>query len=162
MSCNDKCKDTICNHGYCFKGDCFCSEGYSGENCDIRESDKFVGDYKGQIHDGIEVQNVDVIIKNRNNIDPWNIELKLEVRNNVKYDLLAHVYLDTLYIHEQRVSHIDSYMVNGNVVYDITVNDIFGSKGILSKDKENLDFNIELINPEIKIPIEYQVNVKRK
>jgi len=162
-SCVDKCKGEKCSdHGYCFKGDCFCSNGYSGENCDIRMSDKFVGNYKGQLIDGNDEQNIDVKINNKNNIDPWNIELKLDIKNSVEYNLLAHVNLDTLYIHEQRITHIDSFIDNGEVVYDISVNDIHRSKGLISKDRETLNFILSLVNPVIKIPIRYQVKVKRE
>lgn len=162
ISCIDKCKDKICDHGYCFKGDCFCSEGYSGKECNIRESDKFVGLYKGNMVDGPDKQNIDINIKNNNSIDPWNIDLLLNTNNGINFNLRAYVVADTFYILKQRVSHIDSFVDNGTVVYDITVNDIFSTKGLFNKKDSALNFPLKLINPEIRILTEYQIKAKKQ
>ncbi|HHH54747.1 MAG TPA: hypothetical protein ENK91_13880 [Bacteroidetes bacterium] len=46
-SCTDKCKDVNCNNGICVDGNCSCDFGWMGENCNIKESSVFFGEWKG-------------------------------------------------------------------------------------------------------------------
>ncbi|MFI4963030.1 MAG: hypothetical protein ACHP6H_04135 [Legionellales bacterium] len=44
----DKCKDVTCQHGgTCSGGNCTCTTGYEGTNCETKSRDKFVGTYTG-------------------------------------------------------------------------------------------------------------------
>lgn len=44
-SCNkDECKDVVCqNGGTCSEGNCSCSSGYEGTNCETKSVTKFIG-----------------------------------------------------------------------------------------------------------------------
>ena len=145
-SCLDKCKDKLCENGYCIKGDCFCDAGYSGENCEIRESDKFAGKYSGKIIcDNLE-QSVTTIIENYFE-NPWDISVNID-NYTTKMDLRAHVKSDSIFIENQFVELIDSYTVNGTVVYDTVVNLIYPSSGILKNDSI-LEFDLKMKGEEI-------------
>lgn len=48
-ACNkDKCKDVVCQHsGTCSEGNCTCTTGYEGTNCETLSRAKFIGTYVG-------------------------------------------------------------------------------------------------------------------
>ena len=142
-SCVDKCKDTICNNGYCIKGDCFCEDGFSGTNCEIKESDKFTGHYTGNMEcDGI-VQH-DTRVQINNNFDnPRKILMRLS-NSNRSITLNAHIFKDSLFIHNQFIENIDTIVINGKEFYDTTLLLIYPSNGILSNDSIlNFQFNVK-------------------
>ena len=46
-SCDDKsCQDVVCGYNQtCNSGNCYCNDGYEGDNCDEFAYEKYVGDY---------------------------------------------------------------------------------------------------------------------
>lgn len=44
-SCNNPCKDTICEQGKCEEGICICDAGFEGPTCDTRVVSKFIGNF---------------------------------------------------------------------------------------------------------------------
>lgn len=45
-SCKGPCRGVTCNNGECVgEGECVCSDGYEGDNCDISNNQKFSGTY---------------------------------------------------------------------------------------------------------------------
>ena len=131
-ACSDQCKDTFCENGYCIKGDCFCSDGYSGDNCEIKESDKFGGEYKGVLtYNEIPQSGTEMLIKTKPS-NPWDVSVSLSNNNGIDYQLNAHVNKDTLFIEKQFVEENDFY----NLIYPSTA--------ILEKDSIlNFDLNIK-------------------
>ena len=132
ISCKDKCKDVICFNGYCEKGECICFDGYSGENCKIKESDKFAGNYTGKIVCDAITQPVKAGIINDFN-SPRQIRILINNFSNT-IDLKGHVLIDSIYIDSQSIEIIDSVIINGQIVYDTTINLIYPSSGILTND----------------------------
>lgn len=131
-SCFDKCKDKLCENGYCIKGDCFCDDGYSGENCEIKESDKFSGIWSGSINCDLLVQPVTTTISN-NFLNPRKILLNID-NFSQQMKLRANIYKDSIFIENQFIENIDSYSVGGHVYYDTVINLIYPSSGILITD----------------------------
>lgn len=126
-SCEDKCKDTICENGFCVKGDCFCSDGYSGINCEIKESDKFVGNYEGiQTCFGFP-QTLNMQISNFAD-NPWNINISLDNNNGIVFDLRGYVKNDSLFIENQFIEILDPFEEPP------IINLIYPSNGILIED----------------------------
>ena len=144
-SCKDKCKDTICENGFCVEGDCFCSDGYSGTTCEIKESDNFVGNYEGtQTCFGI-VQSLKMQISNYPE-NPWNINITLDNNNGVDFNLRAYVKKDSLFIEKQFVELIDPFE-------DTTiVNLIYPSSGVL--------INESLLDIDLTYKGEFKVTCK--
>ncbi len=142
----DKCKDKLCENGYCIKGDCFCDDGYSGKNCEIKESDKFAGIWSGLIKCDFLEQPVTTKINN-NFSNPRQILLQFD-NFSKKMELRAHIYDDSLFIENQFVESIDSYTVNGQIYYDTIVNLIYPSSGIL-KDDTILEFDLKMKGDEL-------------
>jgi hypothetical protein len=146
FSCTDKCKDKICENGYCIKGDCFCEDGYSGENCEIKESEKFAGKYSGKIIcDNLE-QPVNSIIDN-NFDDPRKITLSID---NFSSELMfkGHIKKDSIFIENQFIEAISSYIDNGTVYYDTIIYLIYPTAGKLT-NKKNLNFNLKIRADEL-------------
>lgn len=50
QSCQDPCKDVLCNNGACIEGICECDAGYEGESCAIEWRAKILGDYEAVQH----------------------------------------------------------------------------------------------------------------
>ena len=141
-SCTDKCKDKICSHGYCIKGDCFCEDGYSGENCEIKESDKFAGFYRGKMEcDGL-VQNGTSLLINNDFDNPREIAMNLKNSNN-SIRIRAHVRKDSLFIYNQFFEKIDTIVVGEKEYYDTTLLLIYPSGGVLKNDSI-LDFDLKI------------------
>lgn len=135
ISCDDKCKNIICENGFCIEGDCFCSDGYSGTNCEIKESDKFIGSYEGTQTCFGKVQPLKIKISNFPD-NPWDVSMELDNSSGVEFLLRANVNRDSLFLDNQFVEMIDTF---GN---DPILNLIYPSKGILIDDKY---LNIDLI-----------------
>ncbi len=127
-SCGDKCKDVYCENGYCIKGDCFCDQGFSGSNCEVKESDKFVGLYSGKLSfpDMSVVQSVDVKVKN-DQFNPFDINIGINSHNGVgSFELKAHVRDDSIFIEQT----FNEFYTD----YDTTINLIYTSVGKLVHD----------------------------
>lgn len=123
-ACTDPCKDKDCENGYCIEGDCFCSDGYSGENCEISESDKFVGNYSGKQICPEGTQTIKVKITNKSD-DPRSISITLD-NNSTAISLRGNIRKDSIFIPNQwvKVSVGDSNITN-----------LFNaSKGIILRD----------------------------
>jgi hypothetical protein len=123
-ACTDPCKDKDCYNGYCIEGDCFCLDGYSGENCEIRESDKFVGNYSGKQICQEGIQSIKVKVSNKNE-DPRSVLITLD-NFSESISLRGNIRKDSIFIPNQwvKVSVGDSYITN-----------LFNaSKGIILKD----------------------------
>jgi hypothetical protein len=101
-SCIDPCKDKICYNGYCIEGDCFCQDGYSGVNCEIKESDKFEGTYTGNIICPEGSQAIKVKISNSTD-DPRTITI-LHDNFGGKMTLRGKILKDSIFIPNQWVS----------------------------------------------------------
>ncbi len=150
-SCGDKCKDVLCENGYCIKGDCFCDTGYSGERCEIKESDKYVGLYAGKLSfpDIPGSQVIDMKVKNYD-FNPFDLKLNINNHNGVEFfNLNAHVNKDSILIEQSFNEHITPY--------DTIINLIYPSKGILKQDSI-LEFPIVYRN--IDSEMTYTVNLK--
>lgn len=123
-SCTDPCKEKDCSNGYCIEGDCFCLDGYSGENCEILESEKFVGNYSGKQICQEGTQPIKVKITNKNE-DPRSIAITLD-NNSIAISLRGNIRKDSIFIPNQWVQI--SYE-------DETITNLFSpSKGIILKD----------------------------
>jgi len=149
-SCGDKCKDVLCENGYCIKGDCFCDNGYSGDQCEIKESDKYAGKYVGKLKfaDIPTSQNVDVNIKNFD-FNPFDIQIKINSHNGVEFFYLnAHVDKDSIFVEKSFNEHTTQY--------DTIINLIYPSKGKLVNDST---IEIPIIYKNIDYPQVYSVNL---
>jgi hypothetical protein len=104
MSCTDPCKDKVCNNGYCIEGDCFCQDGYSGVNCEIKESDKFEGTYTGKIICPEGSQAIVIKISN-STYDPRAISI-LHDNSGGKMTLSGKILKDSIFILNQWVSDV--------------------------------------------------------
>lgn len=102
ISCTDPCKEKICYNGYCIEGDCFCQDGYSGVNCEIKESDKFVGTYTGKIICPEGYQSI--IVRISNSIDDPRTITILHDNLGGKMTLRGKILKDSIFIHNQWVS----------------------------------------------------------
>ncbi|MGE5355550.1 MAG: hypothetical protein ACM3PT_04860 [Deltaproteobacteria bacterium] len=102
VSCIDPCKEKTCYNGYCIEGDCFCHEGYSGVNCEIKESDKFVGNYSGKIICPEGQQPIKIKITNSPD-DPRSISI-LHDNFGQKINLRGKIIKDSIFIPNQWIS----------------------------------------------------------
>ncbi|HHH52468.1 MAG TPA: hypothetical protein ENK91_02325 [Bacteroidetes bacterium] len=141
FSCIDKCKDKICENGYCIKGDCFCEDGYSGKNCEIKESDKFAGIWTGLIKCDFLEQAVKTTISN-NFLNPRQINLQIDNFSNNML-LRAHILKDSIFIENQFVESVDSYINNGQIYFDTILNLIYPTSGVISNDTI-LEFDLKI------------------
>ena len=122
-ACTDPCKNKICDHGYCIEGDCFCLDGYSGKNCEIKESDKFSGNYSGRQICPEGISSVKAKITNKTE-DPRSISILIE-SYGVEILLEANIEKDSIFIPNQWVE----------ITYDTTITNLFSpSKGYLQND----------------------------
>lgn len=99
ISCIDPCKDKQCGNGYCIEGDCFCQDGYSGKNCEIKESDKFTGSFTGRQIWQEGTQAIKLKISNFND-DPRKISLILD-NNSVMINMQGNIRRDSIFIPNQ-------------------------------------------------------------
>ena len=68
----DACTELKCrNGGSCAEGFCRCKTGYEGAECELKQSDKFLGSYVGYNHCNNEpalVDTVDVVLQSEPNV----------------------------------------------------------------------------------------------
>jgi hypothetical protein len=110
-----------------------CPDGYSGEDCLIRESDRFVATWEGFVDcgPGNEYTTLDILRET----GPFRVTMQFP--DPPDFSVQAHVGGDTLHIPEQIVA------VPGDP--DTTYYIIFNSLGILRGD--TLDFDLILLFP---------------
>lgn len=60
--CTDPCEGVNCNDGTCMEGICQCDDGYEGDDCSIRKSEKFTGLWEGAFDCGTIAENGQVRI----------------------------------------------------------------------------------------------------
>ncbi|MEZ4906386.1 MAG: hypothetical protein R2771_01795 [Saprospiraceae bacterium] len=149
FSCKDPCIDKNCNKGYCIEGDCFCEDGYSGENCEIKESDKFVGLYVGTEELDNIILPINVNIKNDFETPR---DVSIEVDNGTSIMLAANIKDDSIFISNQ---FLYIYETNG----DSTLQLIYPSSGILKNDSLLFDLVVKSSNyPASTIDIKVKKN----
>ncbi len=59
----DKCKDVLCQNGTCNDGSCNCDYGWTGELCDVKKSEIFLGFWEGQLNCGAFSDNTVMKVK---------------------------------------------------------------------------------------------------
>jgi hypothetical protein len=124
-----------------------CPDGYSGEDCEIRESDPFIATYEGFVNCGPQNEYTTLDIYRESG--PFEVSMVLVYPPD--FTIRARVKGDTLVISEQVVP----------VAYttDTSYYILFDSEGYLHGD--TLDFSLVLINPGIpdqqKITCVYEV-----
>lgn len=112
-----------------------CPDGFSGEDCEVRESEHFLGSYEGFVNCGFidEYTTLDIL----GDTGPFAIKMEMAYPPDFKFS--ASVREDTLIIPEQVVA-----VPNGQ---DSSYYILFDSKGIISSD--TLDFELILLFPGI-------------
>ena len=77
-----------------------CPDGYSGEDCELAESDQFIGIYEGTVNCGFVDQYTTVEIEK--NIGPFEISVYMTDPSEFVID--ASVVQDTIFIMEQQIA----------------------------------------------------------
>ena len=136
-SCIDPCKDKQCGNGYCINGDCFCQDGYSGQNCEIMESDKFAGNFTGRQIWKEGTQAIKLKITNFND-NPRGISIILD-NNSVEVNLQGNIRRDSIFIPNQ--------WIQAKIGNSVITNLLKPSNGKILKDSI---LNFELIFYDIE------------
>jgi hypothetical protein len=150
ISCIDPCKNKDCGNGYCIEGDCFCQEGYSGDNCEVMESDKFAGSYIGRQIWKEGTQAIKLKINNFNE-EPRRISLILD-NYSVAVNLQGNIRNDSIFIPNQWIQ-----AKTGNT---IITNLLRLSKGKIWKDS-TLNFEMIFYNIEEDLSDTCIIDVKK-
>jgi len=137
FSCVDPCKDKECGNGYCINGDCFCQDGYSGQNCEIMESDKFAGNFTGRQIWKEGTQAIKLKITNFND-NPRGISIILD-NNSVEVDLQGNIRRDSIFIPNQ--------WIQAKIGNSVITNLLKPSNGMILRDSI---LNFELIFYDIE------------
>ena len=102
-NCKDPCLDKNCYNGFCIDGDCFCEDGYYGDNCEFKESDKFAGTYFGTYRiDDLDPFGVKVKINNKYE-NPRDIDIEIDDYSPAKKYLSGRVKGDSIFTFNQFV-----------------------------------------------------------
>lgn len=150
ISCIDPCKDKQCGNGYCIEGDCFCQDGYSGKNCEIMESDKFVGSFTGRQIWTEGAQAIKLKISNFND-DPRKISLILD-NYSVVVDLQGNIRRDSIFIPNQ--------WIQAKIGNTVITNLLKPSRGKILKDSI-LNFELIFYNIEEDLSDTCVIDVKK-
>jgi hypothetical protein len=108
-----------------------CPDGYSGEDCELAESDQFIGVYEGLVNCGFVDQYTTVEIEKR--IGPFDIMLFMT--DPSEFVLNAHIDQDTIFIEEQSVAI--------PVIEDTLYYNLLPSRGLISND--TLEFHVKIL-----------------
>lgn len=147
-SCKDPCLNHDCHNGYCIDGDCFCEDGYYGDNCEKKESDIFIGNYLGDYFIDNHIQYVQVKILPVSNT-PRNVLMNID-NSDEKISLRAKVGGDSIFIENQFIEKIDSIFNVTRWEYDTIINLIYPSFGLITLDSV-LSLNLNINNVEGKL-----------
>ena len=119
----------------CFSCRQDCPDGYSGEDCEIAASDKFIGVYEGTINCGFVDQYTTMEIeKNIGAFDIW-----VYMTEPSEFVLTASVLEDTLFIKDQTVG---VPIINDTLYYNF-----IESKGLLTNDTLHFPISFVIDDP---------------
>lgn len=136
--CKNECKDVEClNGGYCDDGECFCPNGYTGEQCERIDQSALYGTYNcgNQCHDtaspneGFTVNQM-IIAPSPSNSDELIVYLG-------QTSLIATISGNNLIIEDE---HIEEFDGDGNLMFSQS----FSGSGYFSNDMLYLSYEVEV------------------
>jgi hypothetical protein len=163
FQCADPCKEVECNNGSCLEGVCECDEGYEGEFCDGRKSERFTGQWEG-LFDCVDISENATV-----NIEDHETDIRRITLNTVGlemgYDGFSFTLDNTLLNGMINQSFTGLVIDTQSMTIEIPNNpgisaDVFGSATLV--DENTLDLLIKVKNDDFGVTFSCSGMVDRK